>query len=123
MEGQGAEHHFKGGGREVHVLHGGADIVDALVVGVGPGLFQHLLRQIHPDHRRRAVVGGILAVPAEAAAQIQHPLAGEAGQQALQLVPLPGGGQALHRPGKADILFKKCRVIVVVFLHCIWIPL
>lgn len=76
----------------------------------------HPLALVDAQHRGRTVVGGIFAVPAVAAAQVQHGLANERRDEWLKLVPLPGGGKPLPAPGHLGVGGEKI-VGVVEIVH------
>ena len=117
VEGQGAEHHVKAALREGQVLHGGAAVLDGRGAVFDPGRLQHLFRQVDPQDIGRPVPGGVAAVPAVAAAQVQHPLPGKIRQELLQLPPLPRPLQALGGAEHLTVFLEKERVIVGVLFH------
>ena len=75
----------------------------------------HPLALVDSQHRGRAVVGGIFAVPAVAAAQIQHDLARERWDERLKLMPFPGGGKPLPAPGHLGVGGEKIVGVVEIF--------
>ena len=117
VEGQGAEHHIKAALREGQVLHGGAAVLDGRGAVFDPGRLQHLLRQVGPQDIGRPVPGGVAAVPAVAAAQVQHPLPGKIRQEFLQLPPLPRPLQALGGAEHLAVFLEKDRIVIGVFFH------
>ena len=117
MDGQGTEDHVKALRREWGLRHIPPDIGHLRSRGLFPGHGQHFLRQVHAGDSRRAVFRRIDAVPAVAAAQIQHPLPGEVRQQGLQGLPLPGARQSQAGAVHLAVFFKKPLSVVRTLLH------
>lgn len=68
-------------------------VPDLLVPISSLRLRQHFFAEVNAQHLGRSVVHGVLAVPAIAAAQVQHGRAIQRRKQRLQLVPLSGSCQ------------------------------
>ena len=105
VEGQGAEHHVKAARREVQVLHGGAAVLDGRGAVFDSGRLQHLLRQVGPQDIGRPVPGGVAAVPAVAAAQVQHVLRGLGLHHTLEAEPAAQQGVQIGGEGAVIPLF------------------
>ena len=117
MEGQGADHHIERFFGVGVVLYGGLDELDLGGTDhlLGPG--QHLVGEVHPHHRLRTMLQSVGAVPAEAAAQVQHPFAGKVGHQLAECVPFPGAGKSVHRAAHLGGFRQKRIVFVFIFFH------
>ena len=107
VDGQGAEHHVEALRGEVHVLDSGVEILHLGEAGLLPGHSQHLFGQVHPGDVGGPVLRRVGAVPAVAAAQVQHLLAGKVRQKLLQVFPLPRAGQAQPRTAHLAVFLKK----------------
>ena len=117
MQGQRTEHYVKTFRRKVQVLHGGLAVVHPRMGVARPGHGQHLLGKVGPQHRRRAVLGGIPAVPAIAAAQVQNVPPGKGRQHLFERGPLPRSLQSFPGTVHLAVLFKKAFFVVFVFFH------
>ena len=122
MEGQGAQNHIEAPVGKVQVLHGDALVLD-LRGGVDfPGLLKHFLGDVRPQHRGGLMVGGVLAMPAVTAPQVQNPLPRKSGKHLLQLGPFAGPLQALLGPQHLAVFLEKDVVVVFVFFHVRVLP-
>lgn len=79
VEGQGTQDHVKDLGRVFVILQGDVPVLDGPSGRMRPRPLQHSGGNIEPQHGGRAPLGGIDAVPTEAAAQVQHPQSREIG--------------------------------------------
>ena len=110
MDGQGTEDHVKALRREWGLRHIPPDIGHLRSRGLFPGHGQHFLRQVHAGDRRRAVFRRIDAVPAVAAAQIQHPLPGEVRQQKEFIANVANAENMPEKTQKNVEFFGTCMV-------------
>ena len=84
---------------------------------------EHARRNIDAERRFRAVLDGPDAVPAVAAAEVEHALVFDRRQHGPERFPLPGAGKPLARAGHLAVLFKKRRIVVDVLLHAVLLPM
>ena len=117
VEGQRAYHHIKAAGGEVQILHGPLTVFNGGMRILFPGGVQHLLGQVGAPNGDGAVVGGVFAVPAIAAAQVQYPLSGKIREQPFQLPPFSCAGKSFSGAGHLAVFIKKERVVITVFFH------
>ena len=73
MQCKRTEHKIERPFRKDEVLHCGAAVFDIAAAVPARGFIQHFCRDIHAEHRMRAVRRGVSAVPAVPAAKIQYP--------------------------------------------------
>lgn len=79
---------------------------------MGAGLRQHARRHIQAQHRGRALLMGPAAEGAEAAAQVQHPQAGQGRQQGAQGRPFQHRVQALDGTSQLAVAGEKAGIVV-----------
>lgn len=78
---------------------------------------KHALGKVDSQHAGSAVFREIAAVPAIAAAQIEHAFARDIGQHGPQRRPFRRAGKPVNRTVHAGIFGEKGRVVVFVLLH------
>jgi hypothetical protein len=95
MEGQRTDHHVEFLCGKIDVFDRQPTILDGGIVGALSGACQHLLEEIHSYHASCLLGARIAAVPAKAAAQIQH----------------------ADVTSHLTVLREECSIIIFVLLH------
>lgn len=92
-------------------------IGDADVVGVSLGPRDHVGGEIEAERMRSALRPRKTRKPAEPAAEIDHPLAGEVGQQCTDCRPFRRPVEAVLRTGEPAVAFEEFGMIIDILSH------
>ena len=117
MEGKGTDYHVVAFGSVVKIFDSHASIFDLRRVVAFPGFFQHFFGDVDSQGVCCTLLDGVLAMPSEAAPEVEYPFAFEVGKHFLQNVPFACAFKSVLGTGHLAVLVEEFLVVVFVFFH------